>query len=587
MIHGLYGLVATDELDESFYALLPLMQGAVVESKQRSILATWAYMAGKANVNGIEFGQKDVLEPGVPEIKQPTPGFDVNPWLLNAPNAASGMSISEINARAPYGVKALIKQGMPPKQALRVSEGRMIALSKTESPLMSRLIPGTVVETRAVTGFARYRRVPAPGACDYCLAQAQRGAVFHSEQLAQGSHLPGGGYHANCVPADSVVSSPGTEAATRRWWEGELVVIKTSSGKKLRITPNHPVLTLRGWVAAKDLSLGDNVVDGSRLDWERLNVPDEDNAPSVIADVYGSFGMLLTGVESSTQDFYGDGTDGDVDIVLSDSFFRDELNPYSSQGFLNLMLARAAGVSPFGLLRDGSSLQGLESVMAASPGVMSSFGPVTPLGGSGLFEPFGEVVSDRSSLDALLSEAPVDSGSGDVVFSGEFDGGVPPQVVDSNVVAGDVLTSVTGSSTGSGRFDPGSFEPVADRDRMYSELGGQLLERLAGQAEHDRIVDYERVSFRGHVFDLQTTEGWFVSDGLIISNCRCTTQLITDVDEKNAIAIHPDDMRKIETKFDRKGRVWKTDLNSNWNQYRNRPESRPPDIEFLPLQSVE
>ena len=266
MIHGLYGLVATDELDESFYALLPLMQGAVVESKQRSILATWAYMAGKANVNGIEFGQKDVLEPGVPEIKQPTPGFDVNPWLLNAPNAASGMSISEINARAPYGVKALIKQGMPPKQALRVSEGRMIALSKTESPLMSRLIPGTVVETRAVTGFARYRRVPAPGACDYCLAQAQRGAVFHSEQLAQGSHLPGGGYH---------------------------------------------------------------------------------------------------------------------------------------------------------------------------------------------------------------------------------------------------------------------------------------------------------------------------------MNCRCTTQLITDVDEKNAIAIHPDDMRKIETKFDRKGRVWKTDLNSNWNQYRNRPESRPPDIEFLPLQSVE
>ena len=198
MVHALYGQIKDDELDESFYAILPYLNGSIIEAKQRSVLSSWVYMSGKANVNGIEFGQGTKPVPGLPQMRQPTPGFDVNPWLRNAPNAASGTRISELNSRAPAGVKALIGKGSTPKQALRVSEGRMIALTRTEVPLMARSVVGSMVESRTVPGFVRYRRVPAPGACPYCLAQASRGAVFRSAELAQGSHLPGGGYHANC-----------------------------------------------------------------------------------------------------------------------------------------------------------------------------------------------------------------------------------------------------------------------------------------------------------------------------------------------------------------------------------------------------
>ena len=67
--------------------------------------------------------------------------------------------------------------------------------------------------------------------------------------------------HPNCLPGDCLVSSGGRiTAATKRLYEGDLVVIRTASGHKLACTPNHPVLTDRGWVPAKAIDKGGRVV---------------------------------------------------------------------------------------------------------------------------------------------------------------------------------------------------------------------------------------------------------------------------------------------------------------------------------------
>jgi hypothetical protein len=49
-----------------------------------------------------------------------------------------------------------------------------------------------------------------------------------------------------------------------------------------------------------------------------------------------------------------------------------------------------------------------------------------------------------------------------------------------------------------------------------------LGERLAGRVERDRVIQTNRVDFAGHVFNFQTSEGWYRASGVIVSNCHCT-----------------------------------------------------------------
>src|SRR5206468_2731515 len=98
--------------------------------------------------------------------------------------------------------------------------------------------------------------------------------------------------HPRCFPAGTAVSGPATSAATRRWYEGELVVFATASGQELSLTGNHPVLTSRGWVPANLLHEGDEVVRSTEPKGATpLVVPDHHQMPSLIEDVWRSLGM--------------------------------------------------------------------------------------------------------------------------------------------------------------------------------------------------------------------------------------------------------------------------------------------------------
>lgn len=58
----------------------------------------------------------------------------------------------------------------------------------------------------------------------------------------------------------------------------------------------------------------------------------------------------------------------------------------------------------------------------------------------------------------------------------------------------------------------------------YARLGRDLVNRLAGQVELDRVVDVRRVEWSGHVYSLTSVEGWHTANSLIVSNCDCFPQ---------------------------------------------------------------
>jgi hypothetical protein len=126
----------------------------------------------------------------------------------------------------------------------------------------------------------------------------------------------------NCFPAGTLVSGA-VSGAMRHWYDGEIVEITTALGHKLAGTPNHPVLTTKGWVALGALNEGDDVISRS--------VARHDNAMSVDAkhvdhvepgieqvfDALNSLGVPVR-VPRLAVDLHGYVPAADVDVVAAE-----------------------------------------------------------------------------------------------------------------------------------------------------------------------------------------------------------------------------------------------------------------------------
>lgn len=67
------------------------------------------------------------------------------------------------------------------------------------------------------------------------------------------------------VGSTQLVGYGGLIQVIRQWYDGPSCRIRVVTGHELAVGPNHPVLTVRGWVCAKELRPGDQVIQDSRL----------------------------------------------------------------------------------------------------------------------------------------------------------------------------------------------------------------------------------------------------------------------------------------------------------------------------------
>lgn len=136
-------------------------------------------------------------------------------------------------------------------------------------------------------------------------------------------------------------------AVTKRPYVGKMVVITTATGKKLRATPKHPVLTPLGWRALEELRPGDQVCDASALDVgevlrdQHVDVPAE---ASKLFDLFSGLPAFEVHGERTTADaFHGDAGigDGEVCSIAVNRLLKNEvLNPSISEKIPYYRLAR-------------------------------------------------------------------------------------------------------------------------------------------------------------------------------------------------------------------------------------------------------
>lgn len=428
--------------------------------------------------------------------------------------APDGAPLEYMLYDAARGAKKGIRRGMSEAGALKFGRDELRTLVKTTVTDAGRAAGGVTVATRPGVGFVRMLNPPSCGRCAVLAGRFYRwNAGFRR--------------HPRCFPAGTVISGPSLEAATRRWFEGELVTLTTSSGQELSLTGNHPVLTRGGWLPANLVQEGDEVVRSTLTEGATaLVVPDHDQVPARIEDLWRAFSVGGSRrVPTTAEDFHGDGQDGEVDVVLADGSLGDRFNAATCQHAVQPGFA--GGAETTGGFEIEGAAQLLDLRRASLPGGF--------VRGPDLGAPFSFAhalvaglagVAEAAARDASLGQTLGDHAAGHAVLGGE---GVLAHA--GLIGADDVIHRQISPAS---RWDaPGAAFSVETREG-YAARGRDLLQRLAGQVELDRVVEVRRVEFHGHVYSPTSSEGWVSANRLIVSNCDCVHQPVAGQDRAEA-----------------------------------------------------
>lgn len=334
-----------------------------------------------------------------------------------------------------------------------------------------------------------------------------------------------------CVAPGTVVSGPPVKAFIARDYDGEVVSIRTASGKFLTVTPNHPVLTDRGWRAAHLIQEGDNVVGCSGEEWRAPAVyPDEYQVPTLIEEVAGALAMRRARVVPvAAEDFHGDGLYSQVYVVWTDGLLSDGREAAVDQQPLHAAViggmmhaASLPGASDVALM--------LKGMPAAARSLLSDGDAAMVLFEGGLLGEQAVGLGLAADGHALQFQADANGLARDAVGFGQ---GVLGYA--RHVAAGDLLLrqlNAAGAIGSGGMFgvQPAALSSAAEEASLFEDVGqpafvdvmaaARGLDAIAVDVILDRVLEVGVSSFRGHVYNLHTDGEWYLANGVVTHNCR-------------------------------------------------------------------
>jgi hypothetical protein len=274
-----------------------------------------------------------------------------------------------------------------------------------------------------------------------------------------------------CIAGQHDVKAAHIKAASRRFYRGSLIELTTRSGRSVTVTPDHKLLTQRGWISSKAINKSDHLFHIDVTDTVRT--PQVDQHPSVFGKIIDSLLICrpFTKMRAARMsvNFESKLTDGDVDVVWADSLLRRrlELSQCSKQALFELSdksLAALVGNGNlhFVLKRFPFAQLSLNAGFCPSSYVLRAFS-------GGTHDASATLVPDRYTTQPQLS------GNGSVV---------------------------------------------------NTEDSSQRFLALSSEITPDDIVSIQVIPWCNHVYDLATASGWYTANGLIIHNCQFDADIV-------------------------------------------------------------
>ena len=190
--------------------------------------------------------------------------------------------------------------------------------------------------------------------------------------------------HPNCLVPGGSILCEGLMSASRRHYTGDVILLVTASGNKITVTPNHPILTTKGFVAAGSLKEGDEIVEATDEYRAFLRkAPNSIDVPTGIEEIFHSIIKTSNGtafsVKGSPVQFHSDGiANRKVDIVFPAGLGVSERNIVRGEPFTKHYFppTHFRGLSFF---TNSTAAKGIVSVFHTFYSFMRSFGFISSI----------------------------------------------------------------------------------------------------------------------------------------------------------------------------------------------------------------
>lgn len=368
------------------------------------------------------------------------------------------------------------------------------------------------------------------------LAMKGQPAIPLSEKFTVGGELmdrPGdpsasGHNTINCLHPDSVIELGDIKAMTRHWYEGELITIETASGKRLAITPNHPVLTRKGWVAAASLKEGGCVISGTGFQRVRLGNLDVQNVKATAEQMFDSLHEFRHSMRVSRirVNFHGEVPHSDIDVVNATGQLRNRFKAAFCKPSDHLKLA-CADLAQGRLLANGLLYRDCFMIFTrlAAHSLMSGASKSSALLDRSLGHAGKHALAAVSGCNAVVLQTQANVAAiGAVCVSERLDGFASQKSLDHLSRDTNALSSpVHSKSIGVIASDKTCvMQNFVDGLGVQGVTPHKNIQAIARNVFEDEILVIGHKKYRGYVYNAETRTGYYICNGVVQHNCRCS-----------------------------------------------------------------
>lgn len=352
-------------------------------------------------------------------------------------------------------------------------------------------------------------------------------------KIAEGCKISGEfiqpGEEINCLPGYSEIEfAAGCKKLWRRRYNGELTKIVTDSGKVIEATPNHPILTRRGWIPIQSVNVGDYVIkirDEIGLSLE-ANIK---RSVTTFEDIFNSAALYIRPVTSSGTGFkfHGDISDCEVQTINIEGFLPLEINPGICKHVLKSFFSKADHLLiGSGFNGEGTFYSSLARLFCAPESIIRSFGALLSLLKTHGSEADAIRLRLSSYFNSSLQEAASYAGPASFVSLGNLQLAKSGFVIGNDFVIGELFQFL---SKWPGYDESSGADSLGKIIRMDPESISSLTDIHSSGYEFDRVLNKSVSNFSGHIYNLENGVNWYSSSSCIIHNCRCTSRPVLPI----------------------------------------------------------
>jgi hypothetical protein len=331
----------------------------------------------------------------------------------------------------------------------------------------------------------------------------------------------------NCLPGNSIITfAAGCKKLWRHRYAGDLTQIITASGKTIEATPNHPILTKRGWVPIQAVRLGEDIFKVSSEIKHVIDPYVEGNNTS-IAEIFDATSFYCRpDIANGRGWFHGDIAYGEIDVIDIDGFLPREINALACKEFLEFLFAESNHLAIWRAFKIERSLNSAFARLFGAPnGIVGGLGSLLSLlkGRSGCTDDVGlGLIAD---MNTALQKAATDNASVHAIFSSSLKLAHTGLVIGDNEIVREVF-GIAGRASVLWNGASPSADVLRQNVSTDANLYGSVFECESFVKKLDSVVDKRSVSYYGHVFNLETFSGYYSANSCITQNCRCVAGLV-------------------------------------------------------------